>query len=139
MCCRTNDTAANGPDTCRPDGLCQSTTPDIVWRESCTDPTWTAPECLQLCVGEDGAFLDERVKPVLTCSRWERPHKRCHSLVLRRRQHLLRCQEHTMLFSREGRLLGWWARSEHQPYSVVDELDVFVHPGRLCTTGGWPG
>lgn len=52
MCCRTNDTQASFPDICRSDGLCQETqNTEIVWRESCTDPTWQAPECLQLCVG----------------------------------------------------------------------------------------
>jgi len=52
MCCRTNDTVASFPDICRPDGLCQETQQtDIVWRESCTDRTWQARECLQLCVG----------------------------------------------------------------------------------------
>jgi hypothetical protein len=52
MCCRTNDTT---PDNCRPDGLCQDTieTQRLVWRESCTDPTWRAAECLKLCIGVD--------------------------------------------------------------------------------------
>src|SRR5436190_17864555 len=56
MCCRTNTTLS--PDTCRPDGLCQSSiVRSWVWRESCTDREWKAPECLQLCVGERGVFL----------------------------------------------------------------------------------
>jgi len=51
MCCRTND--ADRPDICRGDGLCQSNYQlDYIWRESCTDGTWTSPECLPLCTGE---------------------------------------------------------------------------------------
>ena len=56
MCCRTNDTAASFPDVCRSDGLCQETQDtSIVWRESCTDPTWRAPGCVQICVGKQAA------------------------------------------------------------------------------------
>lgn len=51
MCCRTNDN--NYPDICRTDGLCQETEQDVIWRESCTDPTWQSPQCLRLCI--DGA------------------------------------------------------------------------------------
>lgn len=29
-------------------GLCGSSS--ALWRESCTDPTWQAPECLRLCI-----------------------------------------------------------------------------------------
>ena len=56
MCCRINDTVS--PDTCRPDGLCQSSiNPAYVWRESCTDREWKAPECLRLCIGECGGVF----------------------------------------------------------------------------------
>lgn len=41
MCCRLGD----GGDTCLPNGLCSS---GWNWRESCTDPTWEDPGCLQL-------------------------------------------------------------------------------------------
>ena len=58
MCCRINDTVY--PDTCRLDGLCQSSMdPAYVWRESCTDREWKAPECLRLCIGECGEFCSE--------------------------------------------------------------------------------
>jgi hypothetical protein len=53
MCCRTND--PNYPDVCRADSLCQETLQDVVWRESCTDPSWQAPECLRLCLGKHNA------------------------------------------------------------------------------------
>ncbi|KIW03167.1 uncharacterized protein PV09_05395 [Verruconis gallopava] len=48
MCCRTNVT--KGADTCVSNGLCHSNGGPMLWRESCTDPTWTSPACLQLCV-----------------------------------------------------------------------------------------
>ena len=38
MCCRTNTTET--PDTCRPDGLCESFGGGGVWRDSYTDPWW---------------------------------------------------------------------------------------------------
>ncbi|KAI4227356.1 MAG: hypothetical protein LQ349_006719 [Xanthoria aureola] len=46
MCCATNNRAT--PDMPRKDGLCQS--PDTIWRESCTDPTWKSPSCVKLCI-----------------------------------------------------------------------------------------
>ncbi|KAL8668400.1 MAG: hypothetical protein Q9168_006971 [Polycauliona sp. 1 TL-2023] len=51
MCCRTSST-----DTCRSDGLCDSSWDDQTWRVFCTDPTWQAPECVKLCLdsGRDG-------------------------------------------------------------------------------------
>ena len=50
MCCYITPTS---PDFCRPDGLCQDSTIDqLVWRESCTDQTWQAPECVKLCVSK---------------------------------------------------------------------------------------
>ncbi|KAI4227581.1 MAG: hypothetical protein L6R36_002282 [Xanthoria steineri] len=47
MCCRY------GADDCLDNGLCQGYGADgsrPIWRESCTDPTWTSPYCLKLCV-----------------------------------------------------------------------------------------
>ncbi|KAI9768418.1 MAG: hypothetical protein M1839_004115 [Geoglossum umbratile] len=53
MCCRTNDTIFPN-DICRLDGLCQSAINRAwLWRESCTDKSWAAGECLKLCL--DGA------------------------------------------------------------------------------------
>ncbi|KAL8765834.1 MAG: hypothetical protein Q9209_007193 [Squamulea sp. 1 TL-2023] len=46
MCCATNNRAI--PDTPRKDGLCQNV--NVTWRESCTDPTWTSPSCVKLCI-----------------------------------------------------------------------------------------
>jgi len=44
MCCQINKPS---PDFCRPDGLCQDSASDqLVWRETCTDRTWQADECL---------------------------------------------------------------------------------------------
>jgi len=48
MCCATNRVGAHA-NTCRPDGLCYDLTSQYIWRESCTDPTWRDPACLQLC------------------------------------------------------------------------------------------
>lgn len=47
MCCRTNGTGTS--DTCLPNGLCHNDVAPNLWRESCTDPTWQSPYCLQLC------------------------------------------------------------------------------------------
>lgn len=55
MCCRSNST-----DTCRSDGLCDSSWDGNIWRDFCTDPTWRAPECLKLCLGTDGTDGDGR-------------------------------------------------------------------------------
>ncbi|KAL8645260.1 MAG: hypothetical protein Q9226_007378 [Calogaya cf. arnoldii] len=47
MCCRY------GGDDCMPNGLCQGYAKGgemPVWRESCTDATWTSPYCLKLCI-----------------------------------------------------------------------------------------
>ena len=56
MCCRFSG------DTCMDNGLCQSYNADgkeIIWRESCTDRSWTSPECLNLCItGGDGKGND---------------------------------------------------------------------------------
>lgn len=59
MCCRTND---GNPDTCQPDGLCLNDDfGGILWREACTDKTWTAPECIKLCIDGDMAKSDVNV------------------------------------------------------------------------------
>lgn len=48
MCCRWNTDV--GPDTCRRDGLCANEgSITLLWRESCTDPTWQDEGCLKLC------------------------------------------------------------------------------------------
>lgn len=54
MCCGwgSNRTNAGTADTCLPNGLCQA--PVDTWRESCTDPTWQAPECVKLFVNGTG-------------------------------------------------------------------------------------
>lgn len=46
MCCALNRSQA---DRCRNDGLCLSAYGGIIWRESCTDPTWKSPSCIKLC------------------------------------------------------------------------------------------
>ncbi|KAL8873037.1 MAG: hypothetical protein Q9174_001424 [Haloplaca sp. 1 TL-2023] len=43
MCCNIHH------DTPRSDGLCADLSLGIVWRESCTDPTWESPNCIKLC------------------------------------------------------------------------------------------
>ncbi|KAL8947426.1 MAG: hypothetical protein Q9222_006294 [Ikaeria aurantiellina] len=45
MCCALDST-----DTCRGDGLCDSTWDNNIWRDFCTDPTWQAPDCLKICL-----------------------------------------------------------------------------------------
>ncbi|KAL9596713.1 MAG: hypothetical protein Q9219_005624 [cf. Caloplaca sp. 3 TL-2023] len=65
MCCRDPN---NSGDVCRDNGLCEATGADgskILWRESCTDPTWNSPYCLKgLCtegtdeLGEENAATD---------------------------------------------------------------------------------
>ena len=47
MCCATN--RSSFVNECRPDGLCKQLDQGYIWRESCTDPTWKAKECLHLC------------------------------------------------------------------------------------------
>src|SRR5438046_3498409 len=55
MCCATNRTS--DADTCLANGLCQNISPNgqntgydlLLWRESCSDPTWKSPYCLNLC------------------------------------------------------------------------------------------
>ena len=43
MCCRTDD------NQCRPDGLCLDLGTSLIWRESCTDPSWNSSSCVKLC------------------------------------------------------------------------------------------
>src|SRR5436305_7092778 len=60
MCCATF--RANDADTCLANGLCRNYAENsqgngidlLWWRESCTDPTWKSPYCLQLCVTGSG-------------------------------------------------------------------------------------
>jgi hypothetical protein len=56
MCCGKNWTTAQD-DACLPNGLCQNYGPTYnemyYWRDSCTDPTWKSPYCLNLCMAED--------------------------------------------------------------------------------------
>lgn len=63
MCCRNPNN--DGGDVCMPNGLCQGSdgAKTITWRESCTDPTWNSPYCLNgLCTtgvdenGEDSEY-----------------------------------------------------------------------------------
>ena len=62
MCCAIGpDRLATDPDTCASNGLCLSYDGTTWWRESCTDPTWKDPACVQLYVngqydGEAGKF-----------------------------------------------------------------------------------
>lgn len=45
MCCAV-------ADTCLGNGLCKNG--DLIWRESCTDRTWQAPECVKLFLNGTG-------------------------------------------------------------------------------------
>lgn len=47
MCCNTNT-----GDQCR-DGLCWNEGSKLLWRESCTDPTWQSIGCLKLCISNN--------------------------------------------------------------------------------------
>lgn len=82
ICFRKNGTDRNGPpgsgtykpgnpysehsmccsdaDHYRTDGLCTNSDGSLLWRESCTDQTWTSSSCVNLCVsgiGEPYALL----------------------------------------------------------------------------------
>ena len=48
MCCALNRTSAV-VNSCRSDNLCADADNNSLWRESCTDPTWKDPACIQLC------------------------------------------------------------------------------------------
>lgn len=54
MCCATH---RSDPDTPRRDGLCKYAPSGVIYRESCTDPTWKSPNCIKLCVHGTGTFL----------------------------------------------------------------------------------
>ena len=60
MCCGTNHTGGEAPDTCEDNGLCLQVwenTPQL-WRQSCTDQTWSSPYCLKrLCDSSDVSAL----------------------------------------------------------------------------------
>lgn len=45
MCC------SHLGDKPRSDGLCANADGSIIWRESCTDRTWSSPKCIKLCAG----------------------------------------------------------------------------------------
>lgn len=51
MCCRIN---VDKGDHCRSDGLCDSPDHELIWRESCSDPTWASPHCQKLCLNYTG-------------------------------------------------------------------------------------
>jgi hypothetical protein len=69
MCCAIGPARlADYPDTCSSNGLCLSED-GTWWRESCTDPTWKDPACVQLYVngsynGQEGDSLER-----FNCSR----------------------------------------------------------------------
>lgn len=49
MCCRQTQSGIYTADSCLPNGLCVNESADNVttyWRESCTDPTWKSPYCV---------------------------------------------------------------------------------------------
>ncbi|CZR65518.1 uncharacterized protein PAC_15418 [Phialocephala subalpina] len=52
MCCRSSTVNGYPPDACLSNGLCVDTTASAptYWRESCTDPTWTSPYCVNALV-----------------------------------------------------------------------------------------
>ncbi|KAI4222344.1 MAG: hypothetical protein LQ349_007648 [Xanthoria aureola] len=45
MCC------SHLGDKPRSDGLCANADGSVIWRESCTDRTWSSPKCIKLCAG----------------------------------------------------------------------------------------
>src|ERR1700760_2952976 len=48
MCCALNRTSSV-VNSCRSDNLCADADNNVLWRESCTDPTWQDPACIRLC------------------------------------------------------------------------------------------
>jgi len=44
MCCAI--ARSDRPDACLQNGLCYYAAGDLLWRESCTDPTWQSTGCL---------------------------------------------------------------------------------------------
>ena len=69
MCCAWTETNSNylninSGTKCRSDGLCENLSGSVVWRTACTDPTWQAPECIQLCTnGTKQASMDVQITP----------------------------------------------------------------------------
>ena len=60
MCCNLN--RANFPDTCASNGLCRNG--GDTFRDSCTDPTWKSPMCLQqLCTAGFGQLGEDVGNP----------------------------------------------------------------------------
>lgn len=52
MCWHTNTT--DTPDTCRPDGLCESFGGGEVWRDSCINARWESQCFVALCLSGTG-------------------------------------------------------------------------------------
>ena len=50
MCCLLTNVASENADECRSDGLCIPSDNSAVFRDTCTDKTWTDPACLNLCM-----------------------------------------------------------------------------------------
>lgn len=116
VCCRAPN---NGGDTCLPNGLCQGYAADgskPLWRESCTDPTWNSPFCLNLCTtgvnAQGGSSTYIRIPVLLICAgdwgltvssgnscRW-----RPNYVSVSRRKLLLRCNQHNLLRQRRRQM-----------------------------------
>jgi hypothetical protein len=56
MCCASNRTTKN-VNHCVQHYLCADGDSNILWRESCTDPTWQDDACLKLCTDGIGMPL----------------------------------------------------------------------------------
>ena len=56
MCCAIGPGRDGSQDVCLDSGLCSNDIlgDGLVWRESCTDPTWQDPACLKLFVNGTG-------------------------------------------------------------------------------------
>src|SRR5258708_7701358 len=52
MCCAIGPGRDGTQDICLSNGLCSNQL--VIWRESCTDPTWKDPACLKLFVNGTG-------------------------------------------------------------------------------------
>lgn len=59
MCCWMDVSNSHpDPDRCRNDGLCIPADSSGLWRNTCTDPTWSDPACVHLCIdGTSKVFL----------------------------------------------------------------------------------
>jgi hypothetical protein len=49
MCCATNRKTTS-VNSCIQHGLCADADKNIMWRETCSDPTWQDEGCLKLCI-----------------------------------------------------------------------------------------